>query len=84
MRPCALILLFPPFSAVSAVILCRSGNPTRKPALKNQNEIFQKPSPGGVLVTAIHAGLRSYIACRSFFSSVISTVPRASFTIPSL
>ena len=24
------------------------GNPPRKPALKNQNEIFPKPSPGGL------------------------------------
>ena len=48
MRPCAFTLPRPPFSTVSAVILCRSGDPPRKPALKNQNEIFPKPSPGWV------------------------------------
>ena len=44
LRPCAFILPHPPFSAVSAVILCRSGNPPGKPALKNQHEIFPKSS----------------------------------------
>ncbi len=44
LRPCAFILPHPPFSAVSAVILCRSGNPPGKPALKNQHEIFPKAS----------------------------------------
>lgn len=42
----------PPFSAVSAVILCRSGNSPKKPALKNQNVIFPKPSPGRGLAAA--------------------------------
>ena len=52
MRPCAFVLPFPLFSSVSTVILCRSGNPPRKPTLKNQNEIFPKPSPGGLLAAA--------------------------------
>ena len=48
LRPCAFILPFPPFSPVSTVILCREGKTPRKSALKNQNEIFPKPSPGGL------------------------------------
>ena len=45
LRPYAFILPFPPFSPVSTVILCREGKTPRKSALKNQNEIFPKPSP---------------------------------------